>query len=321
LPSSDMDTWSVTPPGWDRCNDGSTPDLQPNAWGVRLPPSEGETYLGIICRLNGTQEAVSQILTQPLQKDVFYCFSADLAFDDSAPHRVGKPVKLKVWGTAGGCENRELLWTSPLIDHTFWKKYEICFKPTKTLTTLILEATFPNQPNQYGYVLVDNLSAIEGMEGWTETLCIDDSLNVSATPRGTLPGEWQVRWMKNEFTPAELSTPQRTLYRGGAYEVALSRAGRTYPVSLKVQEQECLSNFFIPNVITPNGDAFNEAFEIRGIEKGVWQLQIYNRWGKVVYQSQSYANDWSSEEAGLYYYHLQNRQSQRVYKGYLHVLR
>jgi gliding motility-associated-like protein len=63
----------------------------------------------------------------------------------------------------------------------------------------------------------------------------------------------------------------------------------------------------IPNVITPNGDGYNDKFVIDNIDKLVSsQLIIYNRWGKKVYESNNYQNDWDGDNLsdGVYYYVL-----------------
>lgn len=81
--------------------------------------------------------------------------------------------------------------------------------------------------------------------------------------------------------------------------------------------------FFIPNVITPNGDLMNETLEVRGIERGVWRMEIYNRWGQRVYQSNNYNNDWSSQglSAGVYYYKLTNPIGDREFKGWVQTIK
>ncbi len=68
----------------------------------------------------------------------------------------------------------------------------------------------------------------------------------------------------------------------------------------------------IPNLFTPNGDGDNEVFEIPGIELYPnASLQIFNRWGNLVYNRDRYQNQWTGannrgEElpAGTYYYIL-----------------
>jgi gliding motility-associated-like protein len=78
----------------------------------------------------------------------------------------------------------------------------------------------------------------------------------------------------------------------------------------------------IPNVFTPNGDALNDAFVIRGIEQFPnSQITIWNRWGKIVYESTSYNNSWTAKDEpdGLYYYVLQ-RSDGKNFEGYVHRL-
>jgi gliding motility-associated-like protein len=60
-----------------------------------------------------------------------------------------------------------------------------------------------------------------------------------------------------------------------------------------------------PDVFTPNNDNYNEAFEIQFLPPNS-QLIIYNRWGRIVYQSNNYQNDWNGDNLsdGVYYYIL-----------------
>lgn len=64
----------------------------------------------------------------------------------------------------------------------------------------------------------------------------------------------------------------------------------------------------IPNVITPNGDGKNDVFEITNIEKlKSSKLVIFNRWGKKIFVSENYQNDWNGDNHadGTYYYVLE----------------
>jgi len=60
----------------------------------------------------------------------------------------------------------------------------------------------------------------------------------------------------------------------------------------------------IPNVITPNLDGINDRFVIRNLLLYDHRpLIIKNRWGKTVYQSVQYNNDWDGSNVpdGVYY--------------------
>jgi gliding motility-associated-like protein len=49
--------------------------------------------------------------------------------------------------------------------------------------------------------------------------------------------------------------------------------------------------FFIPEAFSPNGDGINDKFEIKGLAKyKTIEIEIFNRWGNVVYQSKNYGD-------------------------------
>jgi gliding motility-associated-like protein len=79
-------------------------------------------------------------------------------------------------------------------------------------------------------------------------------------------------------------------------------------------------------VITPNGDHANEAFRRPTVDPGTCigafrQVEIYNRWGKLVYESSDEHFAWNGgdQPGGVYYYTL--RYSGYAYTGALSVLR
>ncbi|MDZ7605683.1 MAG: gliding motility-associated C-terminal domain-containing protein [Cyclobacteriaceae bacterium] len=92
---------------------------------------------------------------------------------------------------------------------------------------------------------------------------------------------------------------------------------------------------FIPevntyNIITPNGDKFNEYFMIDNIEHyPKSQLTILNRWGDVLYRATGYTNNWNGKvggklvAAGTYYYELElnePRNETKYMKGFFSVM-
>lgn len=79
----------------------------------------------------------------------------------------------------------------------------------------------------------------------------------------------------------------------------------------------------VPNVFSPNGDGHNDALVISGLEfHPQSELQVYNRWGQVVFASSSYKNDWSAAGLpdGTYYYLLRLRDGQEL-AGHVTLLR
>ncbi|WP_452600965.1 gliding motility-associated C-terminal domain-containing protein [Pontimicrobium sp. MEBiC06410] len=54
-------------------------------------------------------------------------------------------------------------------------------------------------------------------------------------------------------------------------------------------------DFEISKAITPNGDAYNEYFEVKGTRDCGFtvELKLFNRWGAIIYESNDYQNDWN----------------------------
>ena len=90
----------------------------------------------------------------------------------------------------------------------------------------------------------------------------------------------------------------------GNYVIDLNVGG--CKASVNVNAKHCAVK--PPNVITPyNKDGFNDAFVIEGLENFPnSELVIYNRWGKKVFESKNYQNDWAGGgySDGVYYWIL-----------------
>ncbi len=82
---------------------------------------------------------------------------------------------------------------------------------------------------------------------------------------------------------------------------------------IKVDVISC--DVIVPNIITPNNDGKNDKFKIMLTGDGAPEffstfpnsiLIIYNRWGKKVYESNNYQNEWGGEDLtdGVYFWNL-----------------
>jgi hypothetical protein len=110
--------------------------------------------------------------------------------------------------------------------------------------------------------------------------------------------------------------------QSGIYSVQVRYPGgyvATASYHVRVHASACAAALLIPNIITPNSDGLNDYFYIQGLAGSGWQLRVYNQWGRQVYHTHNYQQDWGAEAAaGLYYYLLQG---QTVSKGWLEVVR
>lgn len=113
------------------------------------------------------------------------------------------------------------------------------------------------------------------------------------------------------------------------HQYAASDSLKTYEVKLTSGESFCSENKiesittvspFVPNFISPNGDSKNDVFEVR--VDGTIDLNIYNRWGRPVYQVDDYQNDWGPKDlaSGVYYYEIIFSDKNTRCNGWLQVM-
>ncbi len=78
----------------------------------------------------------------------------------------------------------------------------------------------------------------------------------------------------------------------------------------------------IPNIFTPNGDRLNEYFAPR-IGGCPPRLQVFSRWGQLVYESAAYRNTWDGHglAEGIYYYLLTPPNGGGILKGWVELVR
>ncbi|MEM9992172.1 MAG: hypothetical protein AAF738_10435, partial [Bacteroidota bacterium] len=154
---------ATVPVGWFPCVARTTPDILPGFWGVYNEASEGETYIGLITRNNGTWEAIGQRFSVPLQPKNCYIFSIDLAHSKTYAG-YNKPLKLRIWGGAERCGQHQLIAETDLVKHRDWETYRFKVFPEKAINYILLEAFYKEGSFQRnGNILIDNIS--------TFTLC------------------------------------------------------------------------------------------------------------------------------------------------------
>ncbi len=92
-------------------------------------------------------------------------------------------------------------------------------------------------------------------------------------------------------------------------------------------ETDNIDCIIIPTVISPNNDGSNDQWIIQGLD--IYpnaQIEIYNRWGSLLFSSNSYQNDWDGMRngkqlpAGVYYY-VVSVDEETTYTGSLTIMR
>lgn len=144
--------------------------------------------------------------------------------------------------------------------------------------------------------------------GADTTLCESNTLTLSG------PAGVGLRYLWSDGSTGR----QLTVAAAGTYSLRVSTECTTTTAARVVGQRPCL---LVPNIITPNHDARNDAFVVQGLTGTDWSLDVYNRWGRAVLHTDSYRNDWGPEAApGLYYVLLRRASTGYSYKGWVEVV-
>lgn len=118
---------------------------------------------------------------------------------------------------------------------------------------------------------------------------------------GTTKGATSYVWNTGETTP--LISPDS----GGIYIVmATNNCGNTFDTTI-IKVDDC-NPPYIPNVFTPNGDSLNDGFYIDFKNVNAFKIEIFNRWGERVFESDSPVFIWRGDyngqlvPSGVYFY-------------------
>lgn len=98
-----------------------------------------------------------------------------------------------------------------------------------------------------------------------------------------------------ELLNAEGSAEALDALSAGMYSLTVTAAGGcVYQTDFTVLEPDITPcDLQIYNVVTPNGDGFNDSWIIEGIEAEKYDgntVQVYNRWGQQVWSTRNYTN-------------------------------
>ncbi|MBC9813635.1 gliding motility-associated C-terminal domain-containing protein [Crocinitomicaceae bacterium CZZ-1] len=150
-----------------------------------------------------------------------------------------------------------------------------------------------------------------------------------ATISGTTSSTGTIYWTPSEYLSCVMCTQT----------VASPPSNYQYVVTI-VDENGCKDSddvwiffeplIFVPNTFTPDGDEFNNVFKVRGGNIREFELNIFNRWGQLIFTSNDMAIGWDGTYDGnlcqdgtytwkLSYKDLRDKKYERV--GHVNLLR
>jgi gliding motility-associated-like protein len=143
---------------------------------------------------------------------------------------------------------------------------------------------------------------------------------------GTSPYSFLWNLDGQQFTTAQPSLTY-TFSKEDTYRVAVKVTDANGCRDSCVTQTEVSFEPFIPNVITPNGDMKNDVFTVFAKNGSLYAgkknfvMKIYNRWGKLLMQTDNIAKGWNGSEAtnGMYFYHILF--GEQAYTGWVNLLK
>lgn len=229
---------------------------------------------------------------QITQSDSVICNGLGIVLD--ADPKFGVPSYSYSWSPTA--VSTRTLFTGPLASSTVFtiNVNDICNKPVTKLVT-VTPSTLPE------------LSSIS-----SNKFCLDSVAEVHASVTG---GSLPINYMwyaplggiipydtiSNTYYVKQTATPS-----AGTYTIVITdQCNKRDTVSFDLETVDC--TLTIPNVVTANGDNVNDVFKINGLDFFPnSSLFVYNRWGKKVYTTSNYKNDWRPESNdGTYFYVLE----------------
>lgn len=298
-------------------------------------PFDGQGFVGIeVYGDNGggtlRREYVHSELSEPLEAGKFY--------------RVGfyvKPLNNDLTGQSFGINNLGMLLTDSIIDTIPTDAVLDDYQPQVEVDDPIIQTNF--------WTPVCGIYKAKGGERYLTIGNFKDDISTSATPLENSMAPQRayvmidyVEVVENDIPqlPAdtvicqegridlriagpnisvmwsdETTDPNFIITNPGLYTARISNGACTYLDSILVEQincEECI--LYAPTAFTPNGDRLNDVFTIEAncLDDGYlleYDLRIFDKWGRKVFESQSPRTGWDGgdEPQGVYSYTIEYR--------------
>ncbi len=189
-----------------------------------------------------------------------------------------------------------------------------------TIGNFDITINYPSGESGFIYIYVDDVSVCECAYkinlGNDTTLCQGEAVLLNASLQGA-NYIWQDGSTNSTFLATQPGKYKVTAYIKEYNIIVSDSINITY-------DGDCLK---IPNIFTPNGDGVNDYFVIQNTISWNINLQVYNRWGNIVYQNNNYQNNWDGKDVayGVYYYIIVAKNNlsgfEKQYHGSVTILR
>jgi gliding motility-associated-like protein len=188
---------------------------------------------------------------------------------------------------------------------------------------------------------VDNNYSFEYINGTLDIVKADQSITFEPIPSGlrtkqqhelvaTSTSGLPVTFGSSVISIAEISGNELSVIKEGTVIITASQKGNhNWNPAIDIPQTIVTLPTFdnIMSLFTPNSDGMNDYWYIPDIEQyGTISVQIYNRYGKLLYKSSAYKNDWDGTYNGTplpeaSYYYIIKSSEKGIIKGVVNLVR
>ena len=120
-------------------------------------------------------------------------------------------------------------------------------------------------------------------------------------PADTVVCEQHLPYVLAPYSPYTEIPPQQ-LWQAGSYAVEAEVFGCPFLENFELSLSDCRSRIYFPTAFSPNGDGLNDQFLPQGKDYEGIELQVYDRWGGLLYSVREapFAWDGGNAPAGVY---------------------
>ena len=268
----------------------TTPSITVNTAGIY------SVTVGNVCNATNPLASVS-ITVNPSPTALFQapvttdCLPSSISFYNTSAN-----IAASLWSFGDGGVSSEL---NPTYAYQFPGEY--------TVSLTVFDANGCNNTK----TIVDLISIFPAANlNYTISPQVTTLLNSSVVFTNLTPNTASQFWEIETAGTSTQNTYNYTFSDTGIYQVALTvitSDGCTETVldSLMIQNNYAV---FFPTCFTPNGDGLNDVFKPFGGGVKKFSMEIYNRWGNLVYRTQNISQAWDGEGHG---------QDNYIWKAYL----
>ncbi|GGD68127.1 hypothetical protein GCM10011514_35330 [Emticicia aquatilis] len=165
-------------------------------------------------------------------------------------------------------------------------------EPSPAFCSIFLTSTRPNTLNWTQYVIP--APGTFPVDYYVET--IDESGNIN-TVNSTGDTELGVKIQIEKLLESPTTNGEAKFRIRGVQKVKIDIGGGTiidFPFEVYSNEYIFITpaQLYVPTAFSPNADGFNEVFEIKGRFIAEFNLEVYDRWGNIIFESKRLDDGW-----------------------------